>query len=142
MKSNGWSTARSPAFDWYKSFGHNDLTVKHCYFRYSRPPNAKGIKISDKGDQTAKYCSFYLNVCNLFNFIKNFDPINIKSLWAPEILMSCSECHQNQNFYTYQLSKAGGFGCSFWFHIFSNKAFLVLGHFFFMPGVFWFRLLV
>ena len=29
---------------WFKSFSHDDLTTKHCYFRWSRPPDVDGIK--------------------------------------------------------------------------------------------------
>ena len=55
VKSNGLS--RPPAFDRYISFGHDDLTVKHCYFSClrPRPPNVDdGIKIFDKHDRAAK----------------------------------------------------------------------------------------
>ena len=47
-------------FDKFESCGHDELTTKHCYFRYSRPPDVDRIKIFDKGDQAA-HC-FYLNV--------------------------------------------------------------------------------
>ena len=43
-----------PGFDRLESFGHNELTAKHCYFRCSRPPDVDGIKIFDKDDQAAK----------------------------------------------------------------------------------------
>ena len=43
VKSNG--QPRPPAFDRYKNFGHGDLTPKHCYFRWSRPPNDQWIQI-------------------------------------------------------------------------------------------------
>ena len=39
-----------PDFDRLESFGHNELTAKHCYFRCSRPPDVDGIKIFDKDD--------------------------------------------------------------------------------------------
>ena len=42
-------------FDRFESFGHDDLTAKHCYFRCSRPPDVDGIKIFDKDDQAAKH---------------------------------------------------------------------------------------
>ena len=60
MKSNG--RPRPSGLDRLRSFGHDDLTVKHCYFVCSRPPDVDGIKIFDKDDQAAKHCSFYLNV--------------------------------------------------------------------------------
>ena len=53
-KSNGWPMP--PGFDRLESFGHNELTAKHCYFRCSRPPDVDGIKIFDKDDQAAKHC--------------------------------------------------------------------------------------
>ena len=37
-----------PGFDSLESFGHDELTAKHCYFRCSRPPDVDGIKIFDK----------------------------------------------------------------------------------------------
>ena len=43
-----------PGFDKLESFGHDELTAKHCYFRCSRPPDVDGIKIFDKDDQAAK----------------------------------------------------------------------------------------
>ena len=43
-----------PGFDRLESFGHDELTAKHCYFRCSRPPDVDGIKIFDKDDQAAK----------------------------------------------------------------------------------------
>ena len=42
-------------FDTFECFGHDDLTVKHCYFRCSRPPDVDGIKICDKDDWAAKH---------------------------------------------------------------------------------------
>ena len=50
-----------PGFDRFESFGHDELTAKHCYFRCSRPPDVDGIKIFDKDDQ-ATNTAFYLNV--------------------------------------------------------------------------------
>ena len=46
-----------PGFDRVESFGHDELTAKHCYFRCLRPSDADGIKIFDKDDQAAKHCS-------------------------------------------------------------------------------------
>ena len=46
-----------PGFDRLESFGHDELTAKHCYFRCSRPPIVDGIKMFDKNDQAAKHCS-------------------------------------------------------------------------------------
>ena len=37
-----------PGFDKLESFGHDDLTAKHC-------PDVNGIKIFDKDDQAAKH---------------------------------------------------------------------------------------
>ena len=44
-----------PGFDRLESFGHDELTAKHCYFKCSRPPDVDGIKIFDKDDQAAKH---------------------------------------------------------------------------------------
>ena len=32
-----------PGFDRFESFGHDELTAKHCYFRCSRPPDVDGM---------------------------------------------------------------------------------------------------
>ena len=50
-----------PGFDRLESFGHDELTAKHCYFRCSRPPDVDGIKIFDKDDQAAKHWSSLSN---------------------------------------------------------------------------------
>ena len=44
-----------PGLDRLESFGHDELTAKHCYFRCSRPPDVDGIKIFDKDDQATKH---------------------------------------------------------------------------------------
>ena len=44
-----------PSFDTFESFGHDELTAKHCHFRCSRPLDVDGIKIFDKDDQAAKH---------------------------------------------------------------------------------------
>ena len=66
-----------PGFDRLESFGHDELILKHCYFRCSRPPDVDGIKIFDKDDQAAKHKDKTV-FCSLIIFIKNFDPINIR----------------------------------------------------------------
>ena len=53
MKSNG--RPRPPGFYRFESFGHDDLTAEHCYFRCSRPPDVDVIKIFGKDDQDAKH---------------------------------------------------------------------------------------
>ena len=58
-----------PGFDRLESFGHDELTAKHCYFRCSRPPDVDGIKIFDIDDQAAKHCSFILMFYDLVIFI-------------------------------------------------------------------------
>ena len=68
MKSNG--QPRPPAFDRLKSFGHDELTAKHCYLRCSRPPDVDGIKIFDKDGQAAKH--FYLNALQPDHFYQKF----------------------------------------------------------------------
>ena len=44
-----------PSFDRFESFGHDELSAKHCYFRWSKPPDVDGIKIFDKDDQATKH---------------------------------------------------------------------------------------
>ena len=70
MKSNG--QPRAPSFDKFESFGHDDLTAKHCYFECSRHPDVDGIKIFDKDDQAAKHYSFYLNVLQPSHLYQKF----------------------------------------------------------------------
>ena len=60
-----------PGFDRLESFGHDELTAKHCYFRCSRPPDVDGIKIFDKDDQAAKHC-FYLSVLRSGHLYQKF----------------------------------------------------------------------
>ena len=47
-----------PGFDRFESFGHDELTAKHCYFRCSRPPDVDGINIFDKDDDC-----FHIRLC-------------------------------------------------------------------------------
>ena len=54
VKSNG--RPMPPGFDRFESFGHDELTAKHYFFRCSRLPNVNGIKIFDEDDQAAKHC--------------------------------------------------------------------------------------
>ena len=51
---------RLPAFNNFKSFGHDNLTIKHCYFRCSRPPGVDMIKNFNKDNQVAKIVLFTL----------------------------------------------------------------------------------
>ena len=53
VKSNRWPMP--PGFDRLESFGHDELTAKHCYFRCSRPPDVDGIKIFDEDDRATKH---------------------------------------------------------------------------------------
>ena len=68
----------SPGFDRFKSFGHDELTAKHCYFRCSRPHDVDGIKMFDKDDQTAKHGSFTLMFYSLiiFMILTSFKGVN------------------------------------------------------------------
>ena len=50
VKSNG-----QPMPPRFESFGHDELTERHRYFRCSRPPDVDGIKIFDKDNQAAKH---------------------------------------------------------------------------------------
>ena len=106
-----------------------------CYFRCSRPPDVDGIKIFDEDDQAAKHCLIVM-FCGLVIFIKNFDPINIRRPWAPEITMLCSELIMTK---TFKPIKTRRHWPPIWFHIFFSKACLVLGRPFFAPGVFLIR---
>ena len=67
-----------PGFDRFESFGHDDLTPKHCNLRCSRPPDVDGIKFFYKDDQATNIVLFILMFCSLVIFIKNFDRINIR----------------------------------------------------------------
>ena len=53
VKSNG--QPMPTGFDKLESFGHDELTAKHCYFRCLRLPDIDGIKIFDKDDQATKH---------------------------------------------------------------------------------------
>ena len=66
---------RPPGFDRFKSFGHDDLTAKHCYFRCSKPSDVDGI---NKDTRLQNSVLFILMFYGLVIFIKNFDPINIR----------------------------------------------------------------
>ena len=74
-KSNG--RPMPPGYDWLESFGHDELTAKHCYFRCSRPPDVDGIKIFDKDDQAL---FFILMFCGLVIFIKSLIPSTSRCL--------------------------------------------------------------
>ena len=60
-----------PGLDRFKSFGHDELTAKHCYFRCSRPPDVDGIKFFYKSDQAAKH-KYKNNVLRLGHLYQNF----------------------------------------------------------------------
>ena len=62
-----------PGFDRLESFGHDEVTAKHCYFRCSRPPDVDGIKIFDKDDRAAKHC-FILMFCSRSSLSKILIP--------------------------------------------------------------------
>ena len=49
-----------PGFDGFESFGHDELTAKHCYFRYLRPPDVDGSKFLIKMTRLQNTV-FYLN---------------------------------------------------------------------------------
>ena len=70
-----------PGFDRLESFGHDELTTKHCYFRCSRSPDVDGIKIFDKDDQAAKHYDTVLH----YGFQKsghNFDDWTLVTRFA------------------------------------------------------------
>ena len=64
-----------PSFDRFESFGHDEFTAKHCYFRCSRPPDVDRIKIFDKDDQATKHCYFIVMFSSLVIFIKILTPL-------------------------------------------------------------------
>ena len=70
VKSNG--RPMPPGFDRLKSFGHDELTAKHCYFRCSRPPDVDGIMTRP---QNIKIINSVLWPGHLY---QKFDPINIR----------------------------------------------------------------
>ena len=50
-----------PGFDRLESFGHDELTARHCYFRCSRPPDFDGINFFIKMTRPQNTV-LYLNV--------------------------------------------------------------------------------
>ena len=50
-----------PGFDRFESFGHDELTVKHCYFRCSSLLMLMGLKFLTKMTRLQNTV-FYLNV--------------------------------------------------------------------------------
>ena len=63
--------------------------------------------------------------CGLVIFIKNFDPINIRRAWAPEITMFCNEVIMTK---TFKPIKPASLGHPFNFVSFSARTVLVLCH--------------
>ena len=99
------------------------------------PPDVDGIKFFDKDDQAAIHCSFYFSFATWLLLFS----------WYHQHQEALSTLNSNV-FYNevtmvklLNLSKAGGLGSSFCFHIFFSKAFLVFGWSFFASGMFWFR---
>ena len=73
VKSNG--RPMPSGFDRLESFGQDELTAKHCYFRCSRPPDVNGINFLIK---MTRQQIIKIACCGLVIFINNFDPINIR----------------------------------------------------------------
>ena len=71
---------------------------------------------------------FILMFCGRVILIKNFDPLNIRRPWTPEITKFCSEFIMTK---TFKPIKARRLGCPFDFISFSARPVLVLGHSFF-----------
>ena len=91
-----------------------------------------GINIFDKDDQAAKHLNkieqcfvAWLSLCQKLH----------QEAWSTSKNNVYSEVIMAK---TLNLSKVGGLGCPFQFHVFFNKAYLVLGHFLFTPEVFLF----
>ena len=127
-----------PGFDKFESFGHDELTAKHCYFRCSRPSDVDGIKIFDKDDQATKHYDKRIVFCGLVIFLKNFDPINIWRSWAPEITTFWIVFLMTK---TFKPIKTRRHGLPIWFNIFFSKACFSFWLFLFTLGVFliWFH---
>ena len=87
-----------PGFDRLKSFGHDELTAKHCYFRCSRPPDVDGIKIFDKDDQATKHYDKEQCFATWSSLLKVLIPSTSGGLGAPEITMFCSEFIMTKTF--------------------------------------------
>ena len=83
---------------------------------------------------------FILMFCGLVNFIENFDPINIRRSGAPEITMFCSEFIMTKTFKPIKTRRH--WPPPFDFISFSARPALVLGHPFFILGVFLIRYLI
>ena len=124
-----------PGLDRFESFGDHKFTAKHCYFRCSRPPMLMGSKFLIKMTrlQNIKMKS---SVLRPGHFYQNFDPINIRRPWAPEITMFSSEFIMTK---TFKPIKNRRHWPSFDFISFSARPILVLGHPFFTPRVFLIR---
>ena len=121
---------RPPAFDRIKNFDYHDLIAKHCYFGCSRSPDVDGIKIFEI---TRPQNINVLQPGYLYQKFWSHQHQENLSIWNNNVLQWGHD--------DLILSKAGGLGRPFWFHILFNKAFYVaLGCSFFTPGVFWFRL--
>ena len=101
-----------------------------------RPPDVDEVKIFDKDDQAIKHCSFYLNVLWLGHcyqkYWSHYHQVAL-SIWNNSVLQGD---YYDQNFI---LIKDRTSWLPIWFHIFFNKAFLVLSNSCFTPGVFLFR---
>ena len=83
---------------------------------------------------------FYLNVCGLVIFTKNFNPINIRRPWAPEITMFFSKFIMTK---TFKPIKTRRHGHPFDLTSFQQGLFLVLGcSFLHLAGVLLIRFLL
>ena len=69
--SENWQLTLPPGFSRLESFGQDELAAKHCYFGFSKPPDADGIKFFDKDDQAANTV-FYLNVLQPVHLYQKF----------------------------------------------------------------------
>ena len=127
-----------PGFDRLESFGHDELTAEHWGAQGLLMLMGSKFLIKMTGRKTL---FFILMFCGLVMLIKNFDPINIRRHWAPEITMFCLH---DQNFQAYQNQEAlaahlishlfqeGLF--SSWPPFFTPGVFLIRFYFFFDPS--------
>ena len=103
VKSNGWPMP--PGFDRFESFGYDELTAKHCYFRCSRPPDVDGITILIKMTrlQNIRLKNSVLQPGHLYQKFWSHQYQEPLSTWNNNVLQWV---HQNQNFQTYQNQEA------------------------------------
>ena len=131
VKSNG--QPRPPAFDRFKSFGHDELTAKHFYFRCSRSPDVDGSKFLIKMARLQNI--FYLNALRPGHLYQNFwshQHQEALSTWNNNVLQWG---HHDQTFKSIKSRRPWRPLLPIWFHIFFNNSFSIWLLFFYTWGV-------